>query len=52
MVRFGGVGGFFAYPWVQVRKGRPTPGFFTFRQTLMPEFDQPPFYIDSSKRRG
>jgi hypothetical protein len=50
MVRFGGVGGFFSYPSVQVRKCRPAPRFFTFRQTLMPEFDQPPFYIDRSKR--
>jgi hypothetical protein len=43
MVRFGGIGGFFAYCAVQVRKCRPIPRFFTPLQTLMPEFDQPPF---------
>ena len=52
MVRFGGVGGFFAFPSVQVRKSRPASGFFASRQTFMPEFDQPPFYIDRSKRHG
>ena len=50
MVRFGGVGGFFSCPSVQVRKCRPTRGFFTFRQTLMPEFDQPALYNDMSRR--
>src|SRR5689334_14146197 len=50
MARFGGVGGFFSYPFVQVRKCRPAPRFFAFRQTLMPEFEQPLFYIDISKR--
>jgi hypothetical protein len=45
MVRFGGVGGFLFYPAVQLRKCRPTPNF-TPRQTLMPEFDQSPFYIN------
>jgi hypothetical protein len=48
MGRFGGVGGLFVYPCVQVRE-RPVPRFFSFRQTLMPEFDQPPFYIDRTK---
>jgi len=48
MVRFGGVGGFFAYPSVQVRKCRPTPSF-TPRQTLMPKFDQSPFYVNNSR---
>src|ERR1700738_1316644 len=51
LVHFGGVGGFSPYPSVQVRKCRPAPRFFTFRRTLMPEFDQPPFYIDRSKCR-
>src|ERR1700730_3138788 len=50
MVRFGGIGGFFSFPSVQVRKCRPVPRFLTFRQTLKPEFDQPPFYIDSPRR--
>jgi hypothetical protein len=31
MVRFGGVGGFFSFPSVQVRKCRPVPRFLTFR---------------------
>jgi hypothetical protein len=52
MVRFGGIGGFFAYCAVQVRKCRPIPRFFTPLQTLMPEFDQPPFYIDRTKLPG
>ena len=50
MVRFGGVGGFFAYSRAQVRKCCPIPRLFASRQTLMPEFDQPPFYIDRTKR--
>ena len=50
MVRFGGVGGFFSFPSVQVRKCRPASGFFASRQTFMPEFDQSPFYIDRSRR--
>jgi hypothetical protein len=36
MFLFGGVGGFLFRPTGQVRKCRPTSGFFTFRQTLMP----------------
>ena len=52
MVRFGGVGGFLFRPTGQVRKCRPAPRLFTLGQTLMPEFDQPPFNIDSSKRRS
>jgi hypothetical protein len=47
--RFGGVGGFFPSPSVQVRKRRPGLSFFTARQTQMPELDQPPFYIEGSK---
>ena len=50
MVLFGGVGGFLFRPTGQVRKCRPASGF-TFRQTLMPEFDQTPFYIARSRRR-
>src|ERR1700676_401332 len=49
MVRFGGVGGFFSCPSAQVRKCRPAPSFFTCRQTLMPEFDQPPLYTETSQ---
>src|ERR1700730_10918392 len=49
IVGSGGVGGFLFYPAVQLRKFRPTPSF-TPRQTLMPEFDQSPFYIDKSRR--
>jgi hypothetical protein len=52
MVRFGGVGGFLSYPSVQVPKCRPAPRFFTSRQTLMPERDQPHFYVDGSKHHG
>jgi hypothetical protein len=51
MVLFGGVGRFLFRPAGQVRKCRPASGFFASRQTFMPEFDQPPFYIDRSKRR-
>jgi len=50
MVRFGGVGGFLFYPSVQVRKCRPAPRLFASRQTFMPEFDQPPFCTDISRR--
>ena len=46
----GGVGGFLFYPAVQLRKCRPTPSF-TPRQTLMPEFDQSPFYTNKSRRQ-
>src|ERR1700730_15788264 len=49
IVGSGGVGGFLFYPAVQLRKFRPTPSF-TPRQTLMPEFDQSPFYIRKSRR--
>jgi hypothetical protein len=47
----GGVGGFFVYPSFQIRKCRPAPRSFNFGQTLMPEFQQTPFYIDSSRRQ-
>jgi hypothetical protein len=47
--RCGGVsGGFSTYPAVQLRKCRPTPSF-TPRQTLMPKFDQSPFYVNNSR---
>jgi hypothetical protein len=39
--------GFSTYPAVQLRKCRPTPSF-TPRQTLMPKFDQSPFYVNNS----
>src|ERR1700735_2357479 len=45
MNRFGGVGRFSTYHYVQFRKCCPTPSFAP-RQTLMPEFDQSPFYIN------
>jgi hypothetical protein len=52
MIRSGGVSGFLFQSAVQIRKCRPIPRFFTPRQTLMPEFDQPPFYIDRTKLPG
>jgi hypothetical protein len=48
MIHFGGVSGFFVRPSVQMRECRPAPGFLVFGQTLMPEFDQSPFYFGST----